>query len=274
MVRTSPFCASLARALWKWSFTALLILFSSEAAHGTSYETGAPSLGDWSKRGKFRSGGLRLSREAHGSHYFMGTSAIPLRKRTGYYKNTLVTLNAASYGLTRHLGIGAGVDVFSIITSRGADPNWYTRMQFSGSVSSLIHLGVQAMYMALPPPRGSDAPPVSSLPTGFGTAMGLVTIGNEANQLTLGAAYLNDGTSAARGPLLQISGMLRVATNIAVVTDNWVFTDPEGSYPLYSAGVRILGDHLALDVGLAYDRERTATITPIGLPFVSGSLNF
>lgn len=274
MVRKSPFRAFPAYALLGCAFIALFFCPPVVASFGAPNDTGAYTLGEWSKRGKFRSGGLRLSREAHGKHYFLGTSAIPQAPNTGYYKNTLVTLNSASYGLTRHLGVGAGLDVFSIITTRGADPNWYARMQFGGSVSSLLHLGVQAMYMALPPPRRTEPSATASLPSGFGTLMGLATVGNEAYQFTLGAAYLNDGTQAARGPLLQVAGMMRVAPNLAVVMEHWIFTDPDNSYPMYSAGVRILGDHLALDIGLAYDRERSATITPIGLPFLSGTLNF
>lgn len=43
---------------------------------------------------------------------------------------------------------------------------------------------------------------------------------------------------------------------------------------MHSLGVRILGDNLAIDVGLTYDKEYTKKITPVGLPFLSATLNF
>jgi hypothetical protein len=74
--------------------------------------------------------------------------------------------------------------------------------------------------------------------------------------------------------VLGASGMVRIATNVALITEHWLFVDPLTNYPMHSAGVRILGDHLALDIGIAYDRELAAKVLPIGLPFASATLNF
>ena len=58
------------------------------------------------------------------------------------------------------------------------------------------------------------------------------------------------------------------------VTEHWVFIDPDRDFLAHSFGIRILGDELAIDIGLAYDREFTTKVTPVGMPFLSATLNF
>lgn len=215
----------------------------------------------------------RVSSEAHGTHYFMGTSAIPLEKGTGYYKNTMVTMNAAAFALTSHLTISAGVDLFSLITSR-TGTLWFTRMQVSGSLGEYFHIGAQAFYATLPMPIPQELEGLIEVEPGFGSALGMITIGDERYQLTLNGGWSHDGERSARGPLLGAAAMVRIAANVAVITEHWLFTDPRGNYPVHSAGIRILGDDLAIDVGVAYDRVLAAKVLPIGLPFASATLNF
>ena len=59
-----------------------------------------------------------------------------------------------------------------------------------------------------------------------------------------------------------------------LITEHWLFSDPEASYFTHSLGARILGDNLAIDVGLVFDKEYTQKVTPVGLPFLSATLNF
>jgi len=59
-----------------------------------------------------------------------------------------------------------------------------------------------------------------------------------------------------------------------LVTEHWIFMDPERDFMAHSFGARILGDELAIDVGLAYDKEYSVKVTEAGMPFLSATLNF
>src|SRR5665648_186577 len=47
--------------------------------------------------------------------YLIGSSAIPLKKKSGYYQNTWVFLNTFGYGITNNISISAGFEIFSIL---------------------------------------------------------------------------------------------------------------------------------------------------------------
>jgi hypothetical protein len=218
---------------------------------------------------------VKASREDHGKHFFMATSAIPLRQGEGYYKNTMVTLNSAAYGLTRHLAASAGLDLFSLVSSRANQPRWYSRLQLSGSLGDLVHVGAQAMYVALPIPTSPEAPVVADPTNGFISGLGMITVGNTSNQITIMGGMANGVASGDRPKaLIGAAGMARLAPNIALVTEHWWFPDPSVDYPVHSIGVRVLGSFLAVDIGLVNDRELAGKVFSFGMPFVAGTLNF
>ena len=78
---------------------------------------------------------IRKAKNTYGSHYFLSFSAIPLKRRDGFYKNTLVSLNAVNYGITDHFQVGASMDLVSLIRSRSGGPIFSARMQVGGSLS-------------------------------------------------------------------------------------------------------------------------------------------
>ncbi len=222
-----------------------------------------------SKRGSI----FRKSSEDHASHYFMATSGIGLGRREGFYKNTMVTLNQVGYGITPHLSANAGIDLFSAFVSRG-DMKWFSRLQVHTSISDHFHLGAQAAYMAIPLPVPDD--PDLPLHTSNGTfnALGMITLGDREFNITFAGGPLHNGDRFARGPLVGVAAMARVAASVALVTEHWLVMDPYRNYPIHGIGVRVLGDLLAIDGGIAYDRELAAKVLPIGSPFLAATLNF
>jgi hypothetical protein len=237
----------------------LLFLFSAQSYAGS----GPP------KRRSF----LKLSNEAHGNHYFLATSAIPLDRRHGWYKNTMVTFNSAAYGITSNLAVSGGVDLLSMILSRGSGV-WFTRLQFTGSAGGSFHGGVQLIYSSIPMPVPPELADLVEPRQGCASALGMITIGDRRNQLTLQGGIIHNGDRAARGPLLGAAALIRISGNVSFISEHWMITDPLQNYPIHSAGVRILGDLLAFDIGLLYERDQAALVTPIGMPFASATLNF
>jgi hypothetical protein len=217
---------------------------------------------------------VRRSKNTYGTHYFLSFSAIPLKKHTGFYKNTMVSLNTVAYGLTEHFAAAASLDLVSLIRAREGGPVFTGRVQLSGSPSEIIHIGVSATYLNTRVPVGAEVPAGAEVPPGFVAGMAMLTIGSINNQITIAGGWTHNGKTFSRGPLVNIAGSVRLFTNFMVVTEHWVFSDPDRSFMAHSVGVRILGDDLAIDVGMAYDKEYTSKITPVGLPFLSATLSF
>ncbi len=215
---------------------------------------------------------FRKSSEDHGSHYFMARSAIGLERGDGFYKNTMVTLNEGSYAITSHLTVNAGADLFSIFISRNA--KWFSRLQLHTRISDLFHVGVQAFYMAIPLPVPGDPDLPVDPSSGFASALGIITIGDPEFQLTLSGGPVHNGDRFARGPLLGVAAMARIGPDLALITEHWMLTDPFGNYPVHSIGLRVIGDLLAMDGGIVYDRNIAAKVLPFGSPFIAATLNF
>jgi hypothetical protein len=246
----------------------LAAMFVATPAHADP-----PEHGHWGLQ-KHRTSRVKRSKNTYGSHYFLSSTAIPLKRHDGFYKNTLVSLNSVAYGLTNNLSVGASLDLVSLIRSREGGPIYSGRLQLSGPVSEIVHIGASVQYLNVRVPVGADVPEGTELPPGFAVAMGMVTIGSMNNQITVAGGWTHDGENAGDGPVLNIGGALRLFANVMLVTENWIFTDPSEPFLTHSLGCRILGDDLAIDIGLAYDDEVTTKVTPVGMPFLSATLNF
>jgi hypothetical protein len=215
----------------------------------------------------------RPSREPHATHYFLGTSALPLERGTGWYKNTLVTLNSAAYGLTNNLSISGGVDLFSLISSRQGMV-WYARAQVQGSLGEYVHLGAQLFHASIPLPLPPEIAFMADGRRGLSSGLGMITLGDERYSVTLCGGVAYDGERLARGPLLGAMARADLAASISVITEHWMLTDPIVNYPVHSLGIRLFFDQLAVDAGIAYEKQLAAKLLPIGMPFLSATLNF
>lgn len=102
----------------------------------------------------------------------------------------------------------------------------------------------------------------------------MITVGSADHQVTIGAGALHDGERFGRGPLITLAGSTRMFPNVCVITEHWFFVDPDRTWPVHSLGIRVLGEDLALDVGLAYEQGLAKKTLGIGLPFASATFNF
>lgn len=215
----------------------------------------------------------RRSPNPFGSQYFQTWSAIPLDRGEGLYRNMLVSWNAVSYGVTSHFTIGGGLDLYSILNSKNRSPVWNTRVQVGGEIGSSLHLAGTALHLHAPMNLSSDASD-TTVTTGITAAMGLLTWGDSNNQLTIGGGWGHNGERMARGPMFNMAGAVRLFPNVQAVTENWLYVDDGDNLLATSIGIRIVGDHLAIDVGAVYNEQLANQVFSWGMPFLGALLNF
>jgi hypothetical protein len=215
----------------------------------------------------------RRSENPFGSQYFQSWSAIPLERGEGLYRNMLVSWNAVAYGVTSHFTIGGGLDLYSMLNSKNRSPVWNTRVQVGGEIGSLLHLAGTALHLHAPMNLSSESGD-STVTQGITAAMALLTWGNSNNQLTLGGGWGHNGDRLARGPMFNVAGAIRLFPNVQAVSENWLYVDEGDDLLATSIGIRIVGDHLAIDVGAVYNEQLANQVFSWGMPFVGALLNF
>jgi len=224
---------------------------------------------------KHRVGAIRGTKaNLHGTHVLFAQSAIPLEAREGYYKNTLLSLNAVNYGLTRHLSVGGGVELISILTGRDSGPIYFVNAKLAGNVNEVLHVGLNAFYINYPFPANLEDPQYTGKRPGFGALMGAVTVGEADFQITLSGGMSRDLDADKQRPAFSVSGMARLFPRVALITENWLFLDDPDDYGVYSFGARFFARTVAVDVALVNNKQIREEVLAIGLPIVGVTVAF
>lgn len=148
------------------------------------------------------------------TRYFFAPSAIPLKKKEGYYQNAYLLANSVNVGLTDKISVGGGV-VIPLL--------FYVTPKISHMVSKNLYLGAGILF-------------TQSFITEFnlsaGIGYGLITVGNKESNATLGAGYgyakFDSSYSATKMPIVTINGMTRIGKKLSLVTENWLI--PRAQY--------------------------------------------
>ena len=176
----------------------------------------------------------------HDTRYFFMTSGYGLQKGEGYYQNTWIMFNQVSYGITRHLTLGAGV-VPLFLFAGSPTPFWITPKVSIPLVKEKLNLsgGMILGYML-----GEEF--------GFGIGYGALTMGSRESNLTLGAGWAYADSDWADAPTLTLSGMTRVGKKTYLLTENYYIGTGDSSFGVLSAGGRSVQKRLAIDYGLVF----------------------
>ena len=183
------------------------------------------------------------------SRYFI-SPGIQLKQGDGYYQNIDLSANTVSYGITNFLSIGGGLELYTTLSGH---PVFILMPKLGFKVGKSFWLGGGIFYL--------NAAEVISDFKGLGIGYGSATIGNENNNLSLGAGWGFVGTQWSEKPIITLSGMTRVARRIELVTENWIIP----GYTVFSYGLRFLTEKTSIDVGLVNSKDIIKTF-PIGLP--------
>lgn len=224
--------------------------------------------------------GSRTLYNPNATRYLFAPSAIPLKKREGYYQNVLLGLNSINYGLTKHVSVTAGTEIATLVYGvfNGGVVNGFVNVKVAGKVAEKVHVGGGVLTGGLRD-FSSDS--------GLGGTMGygIVTYGSAKSNMSFSAAMGRANGEWAKNPVFVLSGMHQINNKIGLVTENWVIRSrPNFGYRstsiAMSGGIRLLVNNISVDLGLVglanYSRYLSEDpykisgfrVTPIPLPFV------
>lgn len=196
------------------------------------------------------------------SKYFIGGSAIPLKKGKGYYNNSLLLLNSVNYGISDNVSIGGG---FEFVTLFQGIPLWFVNSKVGFQVSEKIHVGGGVAVLGF-------------LGEGYGAlGYGMTTFGNTEKNISIGLGYafekgIDDDTETSP-PLFMVSGIYRITRMVALMSENFILSDDDGDV-LHSGiyGVRLLSRKHSFDIGVMSSFSEGGG--EIDLPYVGYTRSF
>lgn len=208
------------------------------------------------------------------SKYFIGPSAIPLEKSTGYYQNSYILFNQVAYGFTNWFSMSVGlefVSTFATLANPPFRPIVTANPKFGFKVADKLYLSVSGFYLNATIANDEETPEMEGT---FGLLFGQVTYGSPENNLTAGVAWGYSWNGLADRPLISLSGMYRVARRMTLMTENYVVPFGEGKYRIESIyGLRFLGEKICFDLGFINDKD-LAGILLIGIPYIGFTFGF
>lgn len=194
---------------------------------------------------------------ASNTHYFIGQNAYGLRKGEGYYQSGWIFLNQLAYGLSDHFSIGVGAAPFFDFESDAA-PLWIQPKISIPLLEQKLHVSITGILGQLFSSYEEDA-------FGFGCVLGQVTCGSPNANLSAGVGLVWGKMSWTRAPLFSIGGMVRTASRIALISENYFIRENGYTQTVALLGFRAIGRRAAFDFGILFNLNESYAI---GIPWI------
>jgi hypothetical protein len=213
------------------------------------------------------------------SRLMLAPTGRPLGKGNGYFSDHYVLFPGFAYGLTKNLSVSGGV---SVIPALGI-----SEQVFYLSASSAWKLGNKASFAL----GGLYAGGPDEDIRGGAALFGVSTFGHSDRSLSLGLGFLAareeeyeflpNGEFRTHGewrfrdaPVLMIGGSLRVARNLSLVSESWLFLgkDFDLSEQPFGLSLRFFSGRISADVGFVLVADVLDEGFPV--PWLSFSYHF
>ena len=166
---------------------------------------------------------------------FFAPTGRMLRQGEVYFADAYVFFPSVQAGLTDRFTLGAGASLFPGL---GIDKQLYYLTPKLGLVSGpTFNLAVGALIAGA---QGLTESPV-------GIAYGVATFGGENSNVSTGAGVAFHRGTTDQSALLMVGGAQRISRNVALVSENYLYTGNASSTVL-SGGVRFIGERLSVDL--------------------------
>jgi hypothetical protein len=191
---------------------------------------------------------------------FLAPTGRPLLKGEGYVSDHWIFFPGVAYGVTDNITLAGGVSVIPGIELK--DEAFYFTPKIGARFGSKGALAVGGLLAR----AGGEPVSLGYVVGTYGGASSSLTAG-----LALGDAGNGDGESV---PIAMVGGTHRVSKNVTLLTENWLVLEDDFalSRQPFSAGMRLSGGRLTVDVGVIVSKELLDVGFPI--PWLSFSYHF
>jgi hypothetical protein len=188
---------------------------------------------------------------------FFAPSGRMLARGEGYVSDYEVFFPGFAVGVSDNFSVGGGMSLFPA----GVDQQlYYFTPKIGGEVKKDVNLAIGALILG---GLGTEST--------AGIVYGVGTFGPPDLSITAGLGYGFAGTTVAKNPVAMLGGEWRVSQRIGLVTENYLIPNTEYVSPLFSYGVRLMGEKLTVDLAL-FNASHSGT--GIGLPYVDFVFGF
>lgn len=171
------------------------------------------------------------------TRYFWAPNGFGLEKGEAYYQNIWVLYNQATFGVSDHFSLSAGMVPLFLLRA-GVTPVWLVPKISIPIKEGRSHAAAGAFLGAL---LGEQET--------FGIVFGSFTLGNRDSNGTLGMGWGYAGGSWATSPIVNIGFMARTSQRGYFISENYIIPGNTATVVLSGGGRRILG-RTGLDFGL------------------------
>ncbi len=169
-------------------------------------------------------------------------TARPLPKGEGYVASYFFFLPMVGYGVTDRLVLAGGTPILPDAIGR----IWYLAPKFTlvDADQTSVAIGVLSFFST-----------ESSANNSVGILYAASTFGSTDNAVTLGAGWgyarIDGSADISNRPTLLLGGERRVSPSFKLVAETYSFVGGGDSDAIWALSVRILGERLAADLGVA-----------------------
>lgn len=177
----------------------------------------------------------------------IGPTARTLRKGEGYFVDLWIFFPGVSYGLTDNITIGGGVSIIP-----GIDHQlFYLTPKIGFGVNEKLDVAATIMIFRL-----WDE-------TAY-LGIGNLTYGTEDLSITGGLGLAWNDAEMADDPAGTLGGEFRFARRMSLVAESWFIPGNSESGTLGMGALRLFGEQMAVDIGLAYsfDEKKNSSSDP------------
>ena len=182
--------------------------------------------------------GLLWPDNPQSTRYFWAPNGYGLEKGESYYQNILVLYNQATFGLTNHFSLSAGMLPLFLFRA-GVTPVWVVPKLSFPLEEDKINLGAGAFLGSLLGEQES-----------FGILFGSLTLGSRDKNISFSMGWGYAGSDWANSPLINVGVLLRAGPKGYFISENYFVPAGDLSGALLSLGGRSIIRRVGLDYGL------------------------
>lgn len=219
------------------------------------------------------------SNKYNSKSYFTSQSAIPLKKGEGFYQNTLLLHNSATYAVADGLNFSGGLVLLPNVFDGKIAAYGLLNARFANSLSESIHVSGNLNIML--DEKFFQINPIVK-----------ATFGNRLNNITTGLGFSTISTYSEIGanrasnllPFIEISGKVRLVKFLSIISESRISTSSFSNKESQSnfnnnslinlTGIRLQFKKHKIDLALSSANFGGQFLIGYGLPYVSYAVEF